>query len=80
MAVSDLAGGIWEALLTTVFGLVVAIPCMALYHAFEGHADKIARRMEMAVTSLDDLVSPSSPTSERPAQRRPQEEEFSAIQ
>ncbi len=78
---SDLAGGIWEALLTTVFGLVVAIPCMALYHAFEGHADKIARRMEMAVTSLDDLLSPSSPSTvtTKPRQRA-QEEEFSTIQ
>jgi biopolymer transport protein ExbB len=55
---SDLAGGIWEALLTTVFGLVVAIPCMAAYHAFESHADKIARRMELAVTALDDALQP----------------------
>jgi biopolymer transport protein ExbB len=52
---ADLAGGIWEALLTTVFGLVVAIPSMAAFHGFESHADKIARRMEMAVTELDDL-------------------------
>jgi len=55
---SDLAGGIWEALLTTVFGLAVAIPCMAAFHAFESHADKIARRMELAVTALDDLLNP----------------------
>lgn len=54
---ADLAGGIWEALLTTVFGLVVAIPCMAAFHAYESHADKIARRMEMAVTALDDVFS-----------------------
>lgn len=32
----DLAAGIWEALVTTVFGLVIAIPCMAAYHGFEG--------------------------------------------
>lgn len=56
---SDLAGGIWEALLTTVFGLVVAIPCMAAYHAFESHSDKIARRMELAVTALDDTLQPT---------------------
>ena len=56
---SDLAGGIWEALLTTVFGLVVAIPCMAAYHAYESHADKIARRMELAVTALDDALQPT---------------------
>lgn len=52
---SDLAGGIWEALLTTVFGLIIAIPCMAAYHAFEGAADKISRRMQNAVVVLDDL-------------------------
>ena len=80
---SDLAGGIWEALLTTVFGLVVAIPCMALYHALEGHADKIARRMEWAVTALDDLFSIShSPgtSSSSPSRRRDRSEELSAIQ
>lgn len=54
---SDLAGGIWEALLTTVFGLVVAIPCMAAFHAYESHADKIARRMELAVNALNDAFS-----------------------
>ncbi len=78
---SDLAGGIWEALLTTVFGLLVAIPCMALYHAFEGHADKIARRMEWAVTALDDLLSPSSlPAVTTKPRQRAQEEEFSTVQ
>lgn len=53
---SDLAGGIWEALLTTVFGLAIAIPCMAAFHAYESHADKIARRMEWAVSALDDVL------------------------
>jgi len=78
---SDLAGGIWEALLTTVFGLVIAIPCMAFYHAFEGHADKIARRMELAVTSLDDLLSQSTlAPSGRVIPPRTKEEEFSVVQ
>jgi biopolymer transport protein ExbB len=53
---SDLAGGIWEALLTTVFGLIVAIPAMAAFHAFESHADKIARRMEMVSGSIDEVL------------------------
>jgi len=77
---SDLAGGIWEALLTTVFGLLIAIPCMAIYHAMEGHADKIARRMEWAVTSLDDFFSLSS---YRPADRTSPpaaDNEFSTVQ
>lgn len=49
----NLAGGIWEALLSTVFGLIVALPCMVAYHSFEGKADKIARRMQSIVSELD---------------------------
>lgn len=60
---ADLAGGIWEALLTTVFGLVVAIPCMAAFHAFESHADKIARRMQLAVPAVEDALGLDEPTS-----------------
>ncbi len=61
---ADLAGGIWEALLTTVFGLLVAIPAMAAFHAFESHADKIARRMELSVAALDDVLDQASPVPE----------------
>jgi biopolymer transport protein ExbB len=34
-----LAGGVWEALLTTAFGLIVAIPAMFAYHYFVGKVD-----------------------------------------
>lgn len=61
---ADLAGGIWEALLTTVFGLAIAIPCMAAFHAFESHTDKISRRMELAVTALDDVMNSSGKLSD----------------
>ncbi|MGF1656604.1 MAG: MotA/TolQ/ExbB proton channel family protein [Verrucomicrobiales bacterium] len=57
---SDLAGGIWEALLTTVFGLIVAIPCMAAFHGFESAADGLAQQMEFTVTDLDDWLSTRS--------------------
>ena len=36
---SVLAGGIWEALLTTAFGLMVAIPSFIMYHYFNRRAD-----------------------------------------
>ncbi len=52
-----LASGIWEALLSTVFGLLVAIPCMAAYHSFESQADRIARRMQTIVSELDEFFS-----------------------
>ena len=39
---SVLAGGIWEALMTTAFGLAVAIPTQIAYHYFEGRVDDMA--------------------------------------
>jgi biopolymer transport protein ExbB len=61
---ADLAGGIWEALLTTVFGLIVAIPCMAAFHGFEGIADRVARRMQSVVVCLDDLLDQEASLAE----------------
>jgi biopolymer transport protein ExbB len=69
----DLAGGIWEALLTTVFGLVVAIPCMAAYHAFEHKADAIARRMQFVISELNEFFGKKDALSETP-RREPQED------
>lgn len=66
---SDLAGGIWEALITTVFGLLVAIPAMAFFHAFESHADRIARRMELAVHALDEALDVTESGATEPAPR-----------
>lgn len=56
----NLAGGIWEALLSTVFGLVVAIPCMVAYHSFETRADKVARQIHGVVAQLDEFLGNSS--------------------
>jgi biopolymer transport protein ExbB len=67
----DLAAGIWEALITTVFGLCIAIPCMAAYHGFEGAADRIARQMQLVVMELNSLFGKRSPgqfSVENPAQ------------
>lgn len=51
----ELAAGIWESLLTTVFGLVVALPCLAAYHLFEHKADRDARHMQFMVSELNEL-------------------------
>lgn len=51
----DLASGIWEALVTTVFGLVIAIPAMTFFHYFENKADTIARRMQFFISELDEF-------------------------
>ncbi|MFA6357220.1 MAG: MotA/TolQ/ExbB proton channel family protein [Candidatus Omnitrophota bacterium] len=49
---SVLAGGIWEALITTAAGLFVAIPTMIAYHYFEGKVDNISAQMKDAATEL----------------------------
>jgi biopolymer transport protein ExbB len=43
-----LSGGIWEALLTTAFGLAIAIPAMATYFYFEGEVDRSRAAMKDA--------------------------------
>ncbi len=50
---SDLAQGIWEALLTTAFGLSIAIPSLVAFHGFESRSDRMARRMGFMVSYLD---------------------------
>jgi len=40
-----LAGGIWEAMLTTGVGLAVAIPILLLLHVLEGFADRRSNSM-----------------------------------
>jgi biopolymer transport protein ExbB len=47
-----LAGGIWEALLTTAVGLSVAIPTLAILAWLESQVDRTRRRMEDAVTGV----------------------------
>jgi len=43
-----LSGGIWEALLTTAFGLTVAIPAMAAFYYLEGEVDRARGLMKDA--------------------------------
>ncbi len=76
---SDLAGGIWEALLTTVFGLAVAIPSMAAFHAFEAHADRIASRMELAVSALNDVFAPNLAVPTEDEAKQPINDDWSTV-
>jgi biopolymer transport protein ExbB len=49
---SALAGGIWEALLTTVFGLSVAIPAYLAWHGFERLVDGRLEAVEELLEAL----------------------------
>lgn len=47
-----LAGGIWEAMLTTGVGLMVAIPVLLLLHLLEGMADRRSHSMKRFASLL----------------------------
>jgi len=51
--VTALAGGIWEALLTTAFGLMVAIPVAALHHFFENLVNNRSDDMQHLISELN---------------------------
>jgi len=66
-----LAGGIWEALLTTAAGLSVAIPAAVFFTWLQRSVDVEAQRMEDAATQvftipLYDAAAPVDAPSERP--------------
>ncbi|MGE5197582.1 MAG: MotA/TolQ/ExbB proton channel family protein [Deltaproteobacteria bacterium] len=53
----DLAGGIWEALLTTVAGLVVAIPTFVVYNYLVNRVNNFVLEMEKASTELVNFLT-----------------------
>ncbi len=53
---SDLAGGIWEALLTTVAGLCVAIPSYIMYNYFVHKVNSVTLEAERAATELLEII------------------------
>lgn len=54
---ADLAGGIWEALLTTVFGLMVAIPTFVFYNILVSKINTIVLDMERSATELVNFIT-----------------------
>jgi len=66
---SMLAGGIWEALLTTVFGLVVAVPAVVAYYIFDAIIEKVRLQMKDASTQVLALEDEFR-RNEREVQRR----------
>lgn len=51
------AEGIWQALITTAYGLVVAIPMLVLYKFLQGRNGRIVVDMEEDALGLVDLLS-----------------------
>jgi biopolymer transport protein ExbB len=66
---SLLSGGIWEALLTTAAGLIVAIPALFAHSWLESRVDRFRQRLEDAVTRVftqAGVASAPSQASPRP--------------
>ncbi len=61
---SDLAGGIWEALLTTATGLIVGIPSLAFYNYFVSGVKRLVGDMETVANDVVDTIQDSSGESE----------------
>jgi biopolymer transport protein ExbB len=53
---SILAGGIWEALLTTAFGLIVAIPALMAYRYFRSRLIRWENRLRTVVDDAGHLA------------------------
>ena len=74
----DLAAGIWAALLTTVFGLVVALPALAVYHFLESRVNSLLLQAQWLVSYLNQwlhlhpAVAPSTAnvTQDQPDEKR----------
>ena len=60
-----LAGGIWEALLTTAAGLTVAIPTLIAYYHLEGRLEDFSLKMREAISHLDILLSRREPGEQK---------------
>jgi biopolymer transport protein ExbB len=53
---SDLAGGIWEALITTAFGLIIGIPALVFYNYFLSGVKKLVGEMETVANDVIDVI------------------------
>ena len=58
----DLAGGVWQALITTVAGLVVAVPAYVAYNYCVSRVNIIVLEMERAATEILNFLNQVSET------------------
>lgn len=68
----DLAGGIWEALITTAAGLVVAIPAYLGYRYLQARISTLIVEMEEDSLDVADLIA-ESPVAGKGGDREPAE-------
>ena len=57
---NSLAGGIWEALVTTAAGLMVAIPAFVVHRILLSRVDGLVADLEEASLDLGELICPAA--------------------
>jgi biopolymer transport protein ExbB len=65
ITVSALAAGIYQAMITTAAGLIVAIPCFVIYHIFVGKIKSHAQEISYYGNELLDIIAGSQEGGER---------------
>ena len=74
----EVAKGVSEALITTVFGLMVGIPTLAAYHYFKRKVEvRVLEMEEVSLALIDDLVNEDYQPGASPANARPKAQERS---
>jgi len=61
-----LAGGIWEALITTAAGLIVGIPALLAYNYLVTKVQRMVFELELGSTNLLELLGTSQPRGQVP--------------
>jgi biopolymer transport protein ExbB len=59
----NLAGGIWEALITTVVGLSIGIPSLLAHQYFQAKIDRRAHEMTETISELDEVFAHDAPVT-----------------
>lgn len=67
----NFAAGIYEALYTTAFGLVVAIPLLVIYHILRSYADSIMREVEARALAFISAASNRAETQRQGRYEQP---------
>ncbi len=71
---SVLAGGIWEAMLTTAFGLVVGIPALYFYNFFVAKVNRFVFEIENSAEEFLNLIKTGQIEDESAASSNPKQE------
>jgi biopolymer transport protein ExbB len=64
---ADLAVGIWQKLICTATGMVIAIPCLVAYYWFEARVSAIGQQMEWVTSYLNEWLKAPAVAAAAPA-------------